>query len=168
MINTPNKIIVHHALSAIHHTVADVDKWHKARWPGFVSDRGYHVGYHFVIDYNGKVTQTRDYKEEGAHCIGQNTQSIGVCFMGNFDSGYPSKAQEEAWINLYEKIVEDLPNCFNIRYHRDYANKSCPGSQISDNYFANLVDHQYKLALIEKLQMLVSRLRSLLSRRRMK
>ena len=74
-INKPNKIIVHHALSAIHHTVSEVDSWHKQRWPGFVSDRGYHVGYHFVIAFDGKVTQTRNYEEEGAHCIGQNLSS---------------------------------------------------------------------------------------------
>ena len=163
-VNKPNKIITHTAVSAKHHTVADVDLWHKARWPGFTSRAGYHVGYHFVIDWDGTITQTRELDEEGAHCIGQNLSSVGVCFMGNGDLHMPSQEQEEAWLRVYDMIGGELP----VFPHRKYANKTCHGKLLSDEYFGRIVQARTKAQLIEKLQQLISYLQVLLTQRRMK
>jgi N-acetylmuramoyl-L-alanine amidase len=160
--NNPNKIITHHALSSRHHTVNDVNEWHKVRWPRFISRRGYHVGYHYVIGWDGTVTQTRDHDEEGAHCIGQNRSSIGVCFMGNFDLHYPSKEQEAAWCDLYERIGNGMP----VFPHRLYATKSCHGKLLSDDYFAVMVIANRKRQLLERINQLQSLLRSMLLQRR--
>lgn len=146
--NTPTKIITHHALSSRESTAQDVDSWHKLRWPGFVSHyfknnkgKPYHVGYHYVIEWDGTVVQCRDDSEEGAHTVGMNSSSIGVCFMGNFDNMMPSIAQEASWMKLHAKLVVKYPvltpeNCVP---HRRYANKSCHGKLLSDTYFADLV-----------------------------
>lgn len=160
--NKPTKFILHHALSSPYHTVKDVNEWHKARWPGFVSRRGYHVGYHYVIDWDGTVTQTRDLDEVGAHCIGQNASSIGVCFMGNFDLHYPSKEQEAAWCDLYDRIGNGMP----IYPHRKYATKSCWGKLLSDFYFADMVQERRKIQLHERINQLRSQLQSLILRKR--
>ena len=118
-----------------------------------------HVGYHFVIHWDGTVYQTRALDEEGAHCIGQNTSSIGVCFMGNFDNHMPSQEQEEAWIDLYERIGEGMP----VYPHRKYAVKSCHGKLLSDDYFERMVAIERKKQLIHKLEQLVAKLISLLT-----
>lgn len=160
--NVPNKIITHHALSAKHHIAEDVNDWHKTRWPNFVSKDGWHVGYHYVIDWDGTVTQTRYHDEEGAHCIGQNKSSIGVCFMGNFDNHMPSLEQEEAWVKLYEDIGDGMP----VYPHRKYATKSCHGKLLSDDYFARMVEVKRREQLIERIKQLISQLRSLIENRR--
>lgn len=162
MKNRPTKIITHHALSAKHHTVADVDDWHALRWPGFVSRRGYHVGYHYVIDWNGTITQTRDHDEEGAHCIGQNKSSIGVCFMGNFDNHMPSQEQESAWVMLYDRIGNGMP----VYPHRKYATKSCHGALLTDDYFARMVTDKRKAQLLERVRQLMTKLVSILTAKR--
>lgn len=145
--NRPTCIITHHAVSAPQHTVEDVDDWHKDRWPGFTSavyrnKRGkrFHVGYHYVIERDGTLTQTRAEYEEGAHTIGMNLSSIGVCFMGNFDKETPTEAQVTTWKRLYTEIQRrhHIPP-ENIHPHRRYANKSCHGSLLSNTYFADLV-----------------------------
>jgi len=162
--NKPTVVISHHAVSNSNHTVADVDDWHAARWPGFVSTLGYHVGYHYVIELDGTVTQTRRHTEEGAHTIGMNTKSIGVCFMGNFDEHMPTPNQIEAWGKLYGDLRKEYPEIPTLP-HRAYANKSCHGKLLPDNYFQ--IAYQ-KITLIHKLQQLIALFTLLLTQRRMK
>ena len=56
-------------------TVADIDAWHKKR--GFRC-----IGYHFVIYLDGSVHKGRAIEEVGAHCLGHNANSIGICYIG--------------------------------------------------------------------------------------
>ena len=159
--NKPTVIITHHALSRQDHTVKDVDDWHRQRWPGFTSRAGWHVGYHYVIETSGKVTKTREFDEEGAHTLGVNTSSIGVCFMGNFDLHYPSDAQMKAWYKIYETIQNQYPS-IPCKPHRAYASyKSCHGKLLPDDYFAR----QANLNKIEELKRLIAKLTSLIKRK---
>ena len=60
-------------------TAADVDRWHRAR--GFRS-----IGYHYLIRLDGTIEPGRSENEIGAHTLGQNATSIGVCYVGGLDS----------------------------------------------------------------------------------
>jgi hypothetical protein len=132
-VNKPTVVITHHALSGAGHTVKDVDRWHKDRdFPK--SRKGWFVGYHYVIEKDGTVTQTREHDEEGAHVVGMNRSSIGVCFMGNFDKEMPTKEQTEAWIQLYNQLRTIYPN-IPTKPHRAFADRTCHGTLLSDNYF---------------------------------
>ena len=162
--NNPSVVITHHAVSGRGHTVEDVDDWHYERWPEFQSELGWWVGYHYVIERTGKITQTREHWEEGAHTKGMNTSSIGVCFMGNMDVQMPTQAQLRTWDRLYGTLLEEYPKLIT-QPHRAYANKSCHGSLLTDDYFAA---RYQKITLIHKLQQIVSLLTVLLSRKRMK
>lgn len=159
--NKPTVVITHHALSLPTHTVRDVDNWHRVRWPGFTSRAGYHVGYHYVIESDGTLTQTRQHDEEGAHTLGMNTSSIGVCFMGNFDLHYPTSAQIETWDGLYRKLQAEYP-LIPTKPHRAYANKSCHGKLLPDDYFSS---RPQKLSMIEDLKRRIAYLKSLIAKR---
>ena len=170
--NTPTVIITHHTggtdaqplADSSNATVKDVDSWHKLRWPGFISRRGYHVGYHYFIAKDGTITQTRDHDEEGAHVIGMNRSSIGVCFAGNFDLTMPTVAQMDAWFKLYGELLRQYPNIPTYP-HRKYATKTCHGRNLSDDYFA--VQYQRR-SIMTQIQQLKSYLASLLTGRRMR
>lgn len=65
----------------------------------------------------------------GAHCAGQNHDSLGICFIGNFDKVSPSDEIFEVgakiirlWIELFKiPIGEIYPHrLFNLQ-------KTCPG-----------------------------------------
>ena len=58
----------------------DIDKWHRQR--GFNC-----IGYHYVIDLDGKVEAGRPESQVGAHCAGYNSVSIGVCYIGGCGKG---------------------------------------------------------------------------------
>jgi hypothetical protein len=168
--NKPTVVITHHTggtdanslADSSFATVEDVDSWHKARWPGFTSRNGWHVGYHYVIEKNGNVTQTRDHDEEGAHVIGMNNKSIGVCFAGNFDLTLPTKAQMESWYNLYGELLVKYPGIPTYP-HRKYATKTCHGKLLTDHYFAV---HYQIFSLTQKINQLRAQLANLVTGKR--
>ena len=168
---------MHHAVSLKDHTAEDVSNWHHERWQGYSPSRlggeTRYAGYHFVIEYDGTVVQCRALDEEGIHCKGQNLSSIGVCFMGNNDIHYPSLAQREAWCDLFVHIKLLYPNIqpTDVYPHRKYANKSCHGSLLSDDYWTLQLGAQKKPTIIElqrKVVQLMNRLLVLLTNERIK
>lgn len=170
--NTPTVIITHHVggtdaqplADSSFATVKDIDSWHRTRWPEFRSSLGYWVGYHYVIEKDGKVTQTRQDNEEGAHVIGMNSKSIGVCFAGNFDVTYPTEAQMQAWYNLYGELLKKYPNIPTYP-HRKYATKTCHGRLLKDEHFA--VNYQI-FTLTQRVDQLRALMANLITKRRQK
>lgn len=172
VVNKPIVVITHHTGGTDAHpladssnaTVMDVDAWHKARWPNFKSSMGYWVGYHYFISKNGVITQTREHSEEGAHVIGMNTKSIGVCFAGNFDLTVPTKEQMSAWYKLYGNLLQEYPDIPTYP-HRKYATKTCHGRLLKDDHFA--VNYQI-FSLEQKISQLKALLANLITGRRQK
>lgn len=62
-----------------YYTVSDIDRWHRAR--GFRK-----ISYHFIIYRDGSIHVGRSKNEIGAHCTGQNSISIGICYIGGLSS----------------------------------------------------------------------------------
>lgn len=139
--NTPNKLIVHHSggtdLNPLedtsHHTAAMIKAWHLAKgWDD--------IGYNWVIEKTGKVVKGRDEKKDGAHTLGQNSQSVGVCLSGNFDTTLPTKEQLESFEIFYRNLIKRYPNITpdKVFPHRKFANKTCYGRKIPDTFFSEL------------------------------
>ena len=140
--NTPNKLIVHHTggtdLNPLedtsHHTAEMIKQWH-------VNGKGWQdIGYNWVIEKSGKIVKGRDEKIDGAHCLGQNSQSIGVCLSGNFDATLPTKEQIEAFKTFYKDLIKRYPNITpdKVYPHRKFANKTCYGKKLSDTWASEL------------------------------
>jgi len=135
-------IILHHTATARDTTTFEaVNNYHKEKW-NFKSSLGYYIGYHYFINAAGKVYQGRADDEPGAHCYQENKNydSIGVCMAGEFDKEYPSQAQ----LDSLKKLLKDLMAKHNIpfenlKFHRDYAPKTCPGTNIKNDFFTNLL-----------------------------
>lgn len=120
------KIIVHCAATpeGKDFTVADIDRWHKAKgWKC--------IGYHFVIYRDGSVHEGRPIDMIGAHCKGFNSHSIGICYIGGCTAdGKHAKdtrtpEQKRALRQLLEKLHSKYPNA-SIHGHNEFANKACP------------------------------------------
>lgn len=172
MLNRPTVVITHHtggtnqdpSADTSNHTVRTINEWHKRLWPEFISRKGWHVGYHYFIDKDGELTQTRYHDEEGAHCIGMNKRSIGVCFAGNFDVTLPTLKQEVAWARLYSQLQREYPG-LQTHPHRKYATKSCHGRRLRDDYFTV---EQQRLRFTEIVRQLIIKLISTITGKRMK
>ena len=111
--------------------VADVDKWHKARgWKG--------IGYHYLITLDGTIEKGRPESEIGAHCVGHNKNSIGVCYVGGVDKYLNPKdtrteAQKEALLKLLVALVIEYPKA-KIYGHCELSNKACPCFDVQTEY----------------------------------
>ena len=105
-------------------TVDDITRWHKAR--GFKT-----IGYHFIIYRDGSIHKGRPVSEEGAHCVGHNANSIGVCYIGGLaaDGKTPkdtrTDAQKSSLRELVAKLKAEYPG-ITVHGHNEFANKACP------------------------------------------
>lgn len=131
--NKTDKIIVHCTATPEGReiTVKEIDSWHrKAGYNG--------IGYHYVIHLDGRVEKGRDEQQIGAHTIGQNNCSIGICYVGGCDANMKPKdtrtgAQKEALLKLLRELkvkYKGIP----IYGHRDFARKACPSFDAKEEY----------------------------------
>jgi len=147
MINTPKYLIIHHAGGTDANPLADSSNFnfsqcnelHKQKF-NFKSSLGFYIGYHYYIEKDGKITQGRADSDEGAHTIGYNNQSLGICLAGNFDATLPTQAQIDALKGLLlKKMSEYGITADKIVPHRKFASKTCFGKKLSDSWAADLV-----------------------------
>jgi hypothetical protein len=66
------------------------------------------VGYHFVIERDGWVTETCPRECMGSHAPGMNHDSLGICFAGKRNE-YPTQEQVNALGILVEELGPSLP-----------------------------------------------------------
>jgi len=107
--------------------VAEIRQWHLNRnWKD--------IGYHYCIRRNGHVEPGRPVEQQGAHCRGHNSTSLGVCLVGG-----KSRAGEQAcnftylqWIALSDLVIElcDQHDIVKVLGHNQIANKSCPSFDV--------------------------------------
>jgi N-acetylmuramoyl-L-alanine amidase len=112
-----------------------IDRWHRSRgWSG--------IGYHFCVLIDGTIEYGRDLNKIGAHTKGQNTGSIGVCYVGGVekDGKTPKDTrtteQKESLlllINTFKRLHPGL----TIHGHREFSNKACPSFNCKDEYNEN-------------------------------
>ena len=129
-----NEIIVHCAATpeGKNFKAADIDRWHRER-------KMKCIGYHYVVDLDGTVEPGRPEREIGAHCLGHNQYSIGVCYVGGLaaDGKTPkdtrTATQKEALLALLKKLRAKYPKA-SIHGHRDFAAKACPSFDATTEY----------------------------------
>ncbi|MFF5155163.1 N-acetylmuramoyl-L-alanine amidase [Streptomyces sp. NPDC000348] len=91
--------------AVVHHTGVDSDNSvscadSRARMRSIQQEhfaRGYYdIGYNFVVDRCGQIFEGRsggmDLPVTGAHDVGFNTDTLGISYLGNFESARPSRA----------------------------------------------------------------------------
>lgn len=121
-------IVLHHA-AARACTPQEIHQWHlDNKWSG--------IGYHFVVRRNGQIFKGRPEDTIGAHATNYNSNSIGICFEGDYMVQTMTKEQLEAG----KELVAYLKGKYGIdkvKAHRDLCNTDCPGSRFPFNEIAN-------------------------------
>ena len=129
-----DKIILHCSATreGQHITVDTMREWHLKRgW----SD----IGYHYVIYIDGSVHEGRPIEKIGAHTKGQNTGSIGICYVGGVekDGKTPkdtlNELQETAMVNLIKALREQYGD-MTLHGHNEFAAKACPSFKVYEKF----------------------------------
>ena len=116
--------------------------------------RGFNgAGYHFYIRKNGGIKNTRPLEKPGAHALGYNAHSIGICYEGGLDVRYRPADTRTEWQKhslrvLIRTLLMDYPGC-RVCGHRDLSPdrngdgrispeewvKECPCFEVTSNLY---------------------------------
>ena len=122
-------IVLHHA-AAKTCSVRDVHEWHLAKgWNG--------IGYHFFVRKDGSIWAGRPINTIGAHAYGVNSQSVGICFEGNFETETMPDEQKNAGLWLVNFMIGKYPTA-TIKKHSDFNDTACPGRNFPFGDFTQL------------------------------
>lgn len=127
-----NRLILHHTAATIL-TVEQVHSIHKGN--------GYSgIGYHFYVRKDGSIYRGRPLDCVGAHASGHNSDSVGICFEGNFENENMSDAQKESgkWLVGYLKHMYGISK---VQKHSGVNSTACPGKNFP---FTELSSATYK------------------------
>lgn len=124
-----NKIIIHCSATPEGRPVSvkDIDRWHRER--GFSE-----IGYHWVVYLDGSVHPGRSEDVAGAHTVGHNAKSIGICYVGGVDNKFQTKdtrttAQRIALKELVRELQKRYPGA-TVHGHNEFAAKACPSFNV--------------------------------------
>lgn len=130
-----DKIIVHCSATreGQHIDVDTIRDWH-------VNGRGWSdIGYHYVIYLDGTVHPGRPIERSGAHTKGQNSNSIGICYIGGVETdGKTPKdtrtPEQKAALDNLLFVLTDIFTNTTIHGHNEFAAKACPSFDVQAEY----------------------------------
>src|ERR1035437_9955783 len=114
-------IVVHHSAGPQSETIEQIRKFHTDPPP---KGRGWaDIAYHKLINHLGKVFQGRPDDEIGAHALGVNQISMGVCCIGNYQIEIPSEKLVESLVQVLATLCKrHNVEVDNIISHSDVYN----------------------------------------------
>lgn len=136
--NKPTDLIFHHTASK---TISpeEINDMHIGEgWGG--------IGYHFYIRKDGTIYMGRPEDKIGAHAIGRNGNSLGICLEGDFENEAPIEEQKNSLVQLSTDMIIKY-NLEGIVGHRDVYSTLCPGENFPMEEIKNRVlEEQLKMA----------------------
>lgn len=110
------------------------------------------VGYHYVIEANGCVVNTRAWETVGSHCPGENHDSIGICLTGDEDTDWwgverspQMMALHQLYQTLYRWVGQRLPVVGHeevLRGRRRHDQHPCPSFNMAQmRKFLGAIDY---------------------------
>ena len=109
-------------------TVDDIRRWHLAR-------KFADIGYHYVIYRDGSVHKGRVENIAGAHCLGHNAHSIGICYIGGVakDGKTPKDTRTPQQKQALRQLVQQLQFVYHhatVHGHNEFSCKACPSFNV--------------------------------------
>ena len=121
--------------------IFQVSAWHKLSLHRRPNGNGNHIAYHYLINKDGDIANTRPIEEIGYHCgnWSMNKRSVGICLEWDFRvwEEAPTKAQ----LKTLERILALLDKGQRIKAvlgHRDVRATECPGY----NLYKHILNHE--------------------------
>lgn len=125
------------SLTPIRHSIVKIVCHHPAHptW-GAQEIHNYHrnslgwagIGYNYFVTFDGRVQEGRG-RNVGAHVSGHNSNTLGVCFQGDFSKQQMTDAQVKSGAWLIAQLLRDTGlQIHDVIGHRDLAATACPGA----------------------------------------
>ena len=125
--DSTDAIVIHHSAGPAWQNAENIHAAHRDGngWVG--------IGYHYCINDAGEIQIGRPRDAIGAHAAGHNSNTIGICVIGNYDMIEPSRDQIESLSMLIAALCYDYSveiNEHTILGHCDLDATACPGKYL--------------------------------------
>jgi N-acetylmuramoyl-L-alanine amidase len=130
-------LVLHHtafASSGIAGTTLAAEARHMRQIQQWHLDRGWAtVGYHFVVSPTGRIFRGRPVDRLGAHVLGHNAGTVGICLMGNFQTERPTSSALASLEHVRTRLVPGGARVplLGHRDHRGHESSACPGRNLT-------------------------------------
>ncbi|QXM05533.1 N-acetylmuramoyl-L-alanine amidase [Crassaminicella indica] len=104
------------------------------------------IGQHVSVSPDGLIWDGRDVNLMPASISGHNKNAFAIEMIGNFDKGY--EKLEGAQLEAVKKLVKGLFEIFHTKkliFHREYSNKTCPGTSLNKAMFLEEIENRIKI-----------------------
>ncbi len=138
--NGVRRITVHHSGIVSGHVRSDSDaaRMLESIRRGHVGQQWADIGYHYIIDPQGRVWEGRPIRLQGAHVKFNNEHNLGVMVMGNFDVERPTPqaiAALDAFVSQqmqrFNVVLRRSGNMQNgVFTHQELMPTACPGRNL--------------------------------------
>ena len=145
--------VVYHHTESCNSTVESVHEYHRYTkgWNG--------IGYNYLIYKDGSMHEGRGFNI-GAQSHKNNSHTVGISFVGNFNKEEITQEQVNSGIKLSKWLITKLPNIRKLVGHNHFNDTDCPGITFPLNTFVDMVLHAPKInskELIEDTQQLLNK-----------
>jgi hypothetical protein len=139
-VNNINTLFLHHT-STETETIQQIHQSHLNNgWAG--------IGYNWFVRKNGEVWKGREIQYIPSGVLNHNSNSVHICFEGNFEIDTMTAAQLQAGFNIIDYVKKLLPNIKTILGHREVMATDCPGKNFPldsfKNFFHNGIETGWK------------------------
>lgn len=89
------------------------------------------IGYHYIIDPQGRVWEGRPLRYQGAHVADQNDHNLGIMLLGDFTKQRPTTAAMNS-LNafLLQQMRTYRVQVNRVYTHREIGKSTCPGANL--------------------------------------
>lgn len=89
------------------------------------------IGYHYIVDPQGRVWEGRPITLQGAHVKLANPRNLGVLVLGNFEIQRPTPAATDSLERfLVDRMHQHRVPVNKIYTHKELAATACPGRNL--------------------------------------
>ncbi len=131
--NGVSRITIHHDAIAATKLVTQGDAMRRLEQlrQGHRRNNWADIGYHYIIDPQGRIWEGRPLWLQGAHVRDTNEHNIGVMAMGNFELHAPTGEQLQSLDNFVASLCQThrIP-IGRVKTHRELKPTLCPGKNL--------------------------------------
>ncbi len=97
-----------------------------------VESRGFaDIGYHYIIDPQGRIWEGRSVAYQGAHVRDNNENNLGILVLGNFQRQTPTAAATASLDRFLASQMDRYRVPMNrVKTHREITVTECPGESL--------------------------------------
>lgn len=119
-------LVVHHSASKRSVTFGEVRSWHL--------DNGWDtIGYHYLVEEDGRLYYGRHPWQVGAHVGGKNTGKLGICLVGdNTQEGEEWTGPQIDTMRQFIAASRLIWHSIFVVGHNELADTLCPGLDLSE------------------------------------